>query len=63
MWVLCRVTDDLWTPAVSEYTHALTYHAIACRQLHLFSYDYLVDTALPAYAQADNPTVLEFLSK
>ena len=37
--------------------------AIDCRQLHLFGYDYLINTALPAYIQAENPTDLEFLSK
>ncbi|CAL5218938.1 g688 [Coccomyxa viridis] len=33
------------------------------RQLHLFSNDKLIDEAMPAYIQAQNPTVLEFLSR
>ena len=34
-----------------------------CRQLHLFSNEHLIDEAMPAYAQAQNPTALEFLSR
>ena len=33
------------------------------RQLHLFGYDNLLDDAMPPYIQAQNPTVLEFLSR
>ncbi|CAL5218939.1 g689 [Coccomyxa viridis] len=32
-------------------------------QLHLSGTDYLIDDAVPAYVQAQNPTVLEFLSR
>ena len=39
------------------------YLAGVCRQLHLFNTDYLLDDAMPAYVQAQNPTVLEFLSR
>ena len=34
-----------------------------CRQLHLFSNEHLIDEAMPAYVQAQNPTALEFLSR
>ena len=39
------------------------YFADICRQLHLSGTDYLIDDAVPAYVQAQNPTVLEFLSR
>jgi len=35
----------------------------ACRQLHLWSNDNLVDLAMPASMQAANPTSLEFLAR
>lgn len=35
----------------------------ACRQLHLWANDNLVDLAMPASMQAANPTSLEFLAR
>ena len=35
----------------------------ACRQLHLWGNDNLVDLAMPASMQAANPTSLEFLAR
>ena len=63
VWLHSRSISDLKPLLLWNMFEQAMNPAGGCRQLHLFSSDYLIDEAMPAYVQAQNPTILEFLSR